>query len=291
MIHVYQRLPWYMYRTTIIAREVVRNTALRGLSGLALPALLTARKMKLLKLFMLGCFQQSVESWTTLRTQKTSTLTIKRTPLATVHSPMEIKRHRALSVLSAGLNDKVSVSFGTFLMNSDVLSFLAKTLIICAVPTVIIALIGAALGKDDEEGPKPNKKSFNLKVESLNKRYEAINELFNEAKVLTGKGTSDEVKEKMNALRPVSKINELFPKPATVFHLKFEGDTEPSQVKQLRNEISAVIQNSQPGDFVVLELDSPGGSVTGYGLAAAQLERLKVHGLILTVSTLNLSLL
>ena len=40
--------------------------------------------------------------------------------------------------------------------------------------------------------------------------------------------------------------------------------------------------NATRGDRVVLELDSPGGTVTGYGFAAAQLGRLKGAGLHLT---------
>lgn len=62
--------------------------------------------------------------------------------------------------------------------------------------------------------------------------------------------------------------------------------TIPSlQVEQLRKEVSAVLQNANAsrGDRVVLELDSGGGTVTGYGLAAAQLERIKAKGLHLTV--------
>ena len=70
-----------------------------------------------------------------------------------------------------------------------------------------------------------------------------------------------------------------------VFHLTFKGDVQASQVEQLRREVSAVIQvaNATRGDRVVMDLDSGGGTVTGYGLAGAQLERLKMAGLHLTV--------
>ncbi len=69
-----------------------------------------------------------------------------------------------------------------------------------------------------------------------------------------------------------------------VFNLVFKGDVQASQGKALRKEVSAVIANAKPGiDQVVLELDSGGGTVTGYGFAAAQLERLKSAGLHLTI--------
>ena len=47
------------------------------------------------------------------------------------------------------------------------------------------------------------------------------------------------------------------------------------EVGALREEISAILSVAQAGDEVLLRLESPGGMVHGYGLAAAQLTRLK----------------
>jgi len=73
-----------------------------------------------------------------------------------------------------------------------------------------------------------------------------------------------------------------------VWVLTFQGgrnDVTASGVKQLREEITAVVSAADPlQDEVVLKLDSPGGTVTGYGLAGAQLMRLKEAGLRLTVA-------
>jgi serine protease SohB len=44
----------------------------------------------------------------------------------------------------------------------------------------------------------------------------------------------------------------------------------------LRREVTAVVQNADPWDSVVVLLKSEGGEVSSYGLAAAQLERIKV---------------
>lgn len=70
-----------------------------------------------------------------------------------------------------------------------------------------------------------------------------------------------------------------------VYHLVFKGDVAASGVEALRNEISAVVgyANATHGDEVLLELESPGGTVVGYGLAGAQLERIKSAGLPLTI--------
>jgi hypothetical protein len=73
------------------------------------------------------------------------------------------------------------------------------------------------------------------------------------------------------------------PKGMNTFVLGFAGDVRASQVRSLRAEITAVLQNAEEGDNVVLILNSGGGTVTGYGLAAAQLARLKTKGLHLTV--------
>ena len=70
-----------------------------------------------------------------------------------------------------------------------------------------------------------------------------------------------------------------------IFVLTFDGDMTASQVEKLREEVSAVVlyANASNGDEVVLRLRSGGGTVTGYGLAAAQLDRLRAAGLKLSV--------
>ena len=69
------------------------------------------------------------------------------------------------------------------------------------------------------------------------------------------------------------------------FVLDFEGDTGPAQVASLREEVTAVVNSADAsrGDCVILRLVSGGGSVTGYGLAGAQLLRLKEAKLPLTI--------
>ncbi|TXD97901.1 protease SohB [Psychrobacter frigidicola] len=68
-----------------------------------------------------------------------------------------------------------------------------------------------------------------------------------------------------------------------VFVLDFDGDMKATAVKHLREEISTLISTANKGDEVVVRLESGGGLVHSYGLAAAQLVRLKDAGLKLTV--------
>ena len=72
---------------------------------------------------------------------------------------------------------------------------------------------------------------------------------------------------------------------ARAFVLDFPGDVQASSVATLREEVTAVVGSADAarGDRVVLKLVSGGGTVTGYGLAAAQLLRLKEAGLHLTI--------
>ena len=69
-----------------------------------------------------------------------------------------------------------------------------------------------------------------------------------------------------------------------IFVLDFKGDMNASAVEQLREEITLILATAKAGkDRVVLRLESPGGVVHGYGLAAAQLVRLRDAGFHLTI--------
>lgn len=73
------------------------------------------------------------------------------------------------------------------------------------------------------------------------------------------------------------------PPSRRIFLLDFDGDIRASNVDNLRREISAVITTATPEDEVVIRLESGGGMVTGYGLGASQLDRLREHKIPLTV--------
>eukprot|EP00977_Amphora_coffeiformis_P018296 scaffold6378_cov176-Amphora_coffeaeformis.AAC.7 len=73
-------------------------------------------------------------------------------------------------------------------------------------------------------------------------------------------------------------------KPGNLYVTRFPGDTTASQVANLREEATAIIRSAKPGDEVLVVLQTGGGTVTGYGLAAAQLLRFKDAGLKLTIA-------
>lgn len=68
-----------------------------------------------------------------------------------------------------------------------------------------------------------------------------------------------------------------------VYVIDFDGDIRASQTANLRREISAVLSLAEAEDEVVVRLESGGGVVHGYGLAASQLNRVSEAGVPLTV--------
>ena len=68
-----------------------------------------------------------------------------------------------------------------------------------------------------------------------------------------------------------------------IFVLDFHGDLRASAVDQLREEITAALLRARSGDEIVVRLESGGGMVHAYGLAASQLDRIAKAGIPLTV--------
>jgi serine protease SohB len=120
-----------------------------------------------------------------------------------------------------------------------------------------------------------------LSVENLNDKFEDMAEALN-ASILDGKTLKLERKKQKKRAKSEKKAA---PKDQpTVYVLDFEGDIRASHLEHLREEITSILTVARPGkDEVVVRLESPGGMVHSYGLAAAQLVRLRSAGLQLTV--------
>lgn len=70
-----------------------------------------------------------------------------------------------------------------------------------------------------------------------------------------------------------------------VFVLDFHGDIRATRVDNLREEITSLLTLADPKrDRVVVRLESAGGLVHGYGLAASQLARIRDREIPLTVT-------
>ncbi len=134
--------------------------------------------------------------------------------------------------------------------------FALKTLTLVIAFIILVAGL-LSLGK----GAKPK-----LNIISLNKASEDMHELI--YKEVTGKKLKKKKKSKET-------------KP-TLFVIDFIGDIKASQVEQLRDEISAILTLATQQDEIVVRIESPGGAVNGYGLAASQLQRIRDKQIPLT---------
>jgi serine protease SohB len=119
-----------------------------------------------------------------------------------------------------------------------------------------------------------------LSVENLNEKFDLMAHAV-KANVLDSKEWKSEIKTRKK--RQKAEKNDT-PEKKRVFVLDFEGDIRASHVDNLREEITALLMVARPQqDEVVVRLESPGGMVQAYGLAAAQLLRVHQAGMELTI--------
>ena len=116
-----------------------------------------------------------------------------------------------------------------------------------------------------------------MEIERLHVKFRKLRNLL-EAKAFTPKGMKALLKE-----RKKRAAADKHAEKKRVFVLDFKGDIKASAVDTFRDEISAILQVAKEGDEVMVRVESPGGMVHGYGLAAAQLLRLREKKVPLTV--------
>lgn len=113
-------------------------------------------------------------------------------------------------------------------------------------------------------------------VTDLNKYYQNLRETLLENELN---------KKQKKDLKKQNKKDKKKAKPEkTIYVLDFQGDIKASAAEPLRHEVSAILSVAGKKDEVFVRLESPGGVVHGYGLAASQLQRIKDHGIPLTIS-------
>lgn len=155
--------------------------------------------------------------------------------------------------------------------------FLAETITIVIAILIVIAAVGSAAIKNK----KPEQKE--MLIEKLNDKLKDIQEslestlLSKEQQKAHKKALKEEDKKNKKSKTKDSDVK------SRVFVLNFNGDIKASDVDCFRESITAVLQIANPEkDEVVVKLESPGGMVHSYGLAAAQLDRIKKKGIKLT---------
>ncbi len=152
--------------------------------------------------------------------------------------------------------------------------FLAKSLTVLLVALVLVTAIVNALRSARQQDQLPAR----LEVRHLNDEYRQAS-MTMKAAMLPVKALKSEKK----ALKAARKRHGDGDNPR-LFVLDFQGDIRASATESLREEITAILTVANDNDEVLLRLESGGGMIPTYGLAAAQLVRLRERGLRLTVA-------
>jgi serine protease SohB len=167
---------------------------------------------------------------------------------------------------------------------SDYGLFLAKTLTIAIVLVLFVIIVASNAARHRHEGRSKGcivVTKLNDEIEDLKEdiRHEILDE-----EVLKAEAKAEKKKKKEEAKARKAQPPTEEEEGKRIFVLDFDGDTRASEVEDLRQCITAVLTLARPElDEVMLRLESPGGMVHAYGLAASQLVRLRKHGIALTI--------
>lgn len=166
--------------------------------------------------------------------------------------------------------------------------FLAKALTVVGAIILVIVAVAAVASRN-----KKDSKEGYLSIHSMNETLEDMehalkevvldSEVYKQQLKAEEKQEKEEAKARKKALKKGKAQPESEPERKRVFVLDFDGDIKASELEPLREEITAVLTMATENDEVVIRLESPGGMVHSYGLASSQLERIKRHGVPLTV--------
>ncbi|CNH72185.1 putative periplasmic protease [Yersinia frederiksenii] len=161
--------------------------------------------------------------------------------------------------------------------------FLAKVVtIVVAIGAVVLLIVSQGMRKQGQRGE--------LNLVDLGEQYKEMQREMRLARMSHAeqKAWSKEFKKQQKSDQKLKKQRAKAGAVATgkpcLYVIDFKGSIDAHEVTSLREEISAVLAVATVQDEVLLRLESPGGVVHGYGLAASQLERLRHKGIRLTVA-------
>ena len=148
--------------------------------------------------------------------------------------------------------------------------FLAKTVTLVIAIVAILATLFTLKAKAKAE------KQGVLHIKKINEQYDEMSEIIND--VIQTKAEKKALK--LAHKKEVKKTKD----KNRIFVIHFDGDIKATAVDDLRETITAILLTAKPTDHVLLCLESGGGIVNGYGLAASQLQRLRDAKIYLTIA-------
>lgn len=161
---------------------------------------------------------------------------------------------------------------------SDYGLFLAKAItIVVAILFVVVGIIAAGGRHKKESGGQ-------IEVTFLNDEYDEHEHVIKSVILDEAQLKAEhKAEKKQQKAEKKQKKDDTDDAKKRVYVLTFDGDVKASAVSNLREEITAILTVATPDDEVVLCLESPGGMVHTYGLAASQLSRITKKNIPLTV--------
>lgn len=156
--------------------------------------------------------------------------------------------------------------------------FLAKavTIVVAILAVVIVVLASTVKHKSD----KGELRITNLSEELAELKHDLKAELLSKKQF---KAYEKQLKAEEKAKEKAKEKAADETHTGKVFVIDFKGSIDAAEVASLREEISAILAIAEKGDEVIVNVESGGGMVHGYGLASSQLDRLRQADIPLTV--------
>ncbi len=178
--------------------------------------------------------------------------------------------------------------------------FLAKVITFCVAAVVVIGFL-IMTGQNRRQ----HSKAGHIEVRNLNEEFEDMTDTLDHAmmdkyqfkQLRKSQEKADKLQTKLdkayakkqakqtklNVSAETSEEEDVSTAKKRTFVLDFDGDVKASALEFLRHEISAIISVAKVTDEIIMRLDSSGGMVHTYGLAASQLGRINAAKIPLTI--------
>ena len=177
------------------------------------------------------------------------------------------------------------------------LFFLKALTFVIAVVVIIMAIVAAAMRSRESSG---GSEGGHIEIKKYNERLEDMQEAlsyalltpelqkqFEKDKKISDKAERKAAKQAAKKAKKQRGTGEtIVPDKARprLYVMDFDGDIRASEVEKLRREITAVLTTATQEDEILVRLESGGGMVTSYGLAASQLDRIRDKKIPLTIA-------
>lgn len=150
--------------------------------------------------------------------------------------------------------------------------FLAKAVtIVVAILAVVIVVLASSMKQKADKGE--------LKLTNMTDELKQLEKELKEE--LLSKKQYKAYEKQLKADEKAAEKDETT--PSKVFVIDFKGSIDAGEVASLREEVTAILTIAEKDDQVLVNVESGGGMVHGYGLASSQLDRLKQANIPLTI--------